>query len=327
MALKIYKSSDEIGGNSEKKYSSFGGKSSRKSYENFAKKEQKFREKSYENDEEKFVSYEDFYEKNGRDPFGGSSSFSRKKQTNLTPKEYYEKQKIRREKIAKKLREEKDFREKLKNGEAENEEFVITKIAGAAKTAGRYNVFVNDEFSFSLDEIQLVDAAIKSGDILSAEKYLELKNASDFGKNYVRALDLVSRRMRSEKEIFDYGFRKKWDKKTTEKVAKRLRERGYLDDEKFAKSFVVSRNNLRDFSRRKMEIELMKKGISREIIAKSLSENEEFDEQKSLEKLVAKKFAKYENDQKLIQYLARQGFSFDDIKNAIKEYKIRENEL
>jgi regulatory protein len=337
LIMKIYKATDDISRNDgekkPKKYSSFArkssgsfGQNSRNSYADFAKKESS---RSAENDEEKFVSYEDYYEKNGRDVGFGNSSFSRKKQTNLSPKEYYEKQKIRREKIQKKLADEKNFRENLANGNLENEEFIITKIAAAAKTAGRYNVFVNEKFSFSLDEIQLVNSGIKKGKILESGEYLELKNDSDFGKNYVRALDLISRRMRSEKEIRDYGFRKKWSKNATEKVVERLYARGYLDDEKFAKMFILSRANLREFSRKKIEIELMKKGISREIIAKILRENEEnftensegFSEDESLKKLVAKKFAKYETEQKLIAYLARQGFSYDKIKTEIREFR------
>ncbi len=137
----------------------------------------------------------------------------------------------------------------------------------------------------------------------------------------MRALDLISRRIRSEKEIRDYGFKKKWSENATEKVIERLYERGYLNDEKFAKSFVDARANLRNFSKRKMEIELIKKGIEKEIREQILCENENFDESESLKNMVAKKWNRYENDQKLIAYLARQGFNFDDIKNAIKEFR------
>jgi len=325
MALKIYKSSDQIGDENSRKFSSFQRKNVQKnqlnSYQKFARKENDFQNKKSENNEEKFISYDDFYEKNGRDLLFGNSSFSRKKSTNLSPKEYYEKQKIRREKIAKKLADEKNLRENLANGNLENEEFLITKISPAAKTAGRYNVFVNDKFSFSLDEVQLVNSGLKKGKVLSSEEYLSQKNDSDFGKNYVRALDLISRRIRSEKEIRDYGFKKKWSENATEKVIERLYERGYLNDEKFAESFVDARANLRNFSKRKIEIELIKKGIEKEIREQILRENENFDESESLKNMVAKKWNRYENDQKLIAYLARQGFNFDDIKNAIKEFR------
>ncbi|MCL1877040.1 RecX family transcriptional regulator [Candidatus Saccharibacteria bacterium] len=194
----------------------------------------------------------------------------------------------------------------------------ITKISPAVKTAGRYNVFVDEEFSFSLDESQLVKLGLRNGQEFSAEELAELKSESDFGKNYIRAVDLISRRLRSEREIRDYAFRKQWTKENTARVIERLRERGYLNDAKFAESFVRSRANLRNFSRRKMELELMKKGISKNIIGEILSESDEFDESAALQKLIAKKRTHYTDERKLIAYLMRQGFSYDDIKSNLK---------
>ncbi|MCL2173779.1 RecX family transcriptional regulator [Candidatus Saccharibacteria bacterium] len=195
----------------------------------------------------------------------------------------------------------------------------ITKISPAVKTTGRYNVFVDDKFAFSLDESQLVKIGLRKGDEISEERLDELKTESDFGKNYIRAVDLISRRLRSEKEIREYAFRKNWTKENTEKVVERLHERGFLNDEKFAASFVRSRATLKNYSRRKMELELTKKGIKKEIREKILTENEDFDETTALKKLIAKKRNHYENDQKLIAYLARQGFSYDDIKNSLSD--------
>jgi len=195
----------------------------------------------------------------------------------------------------------------------------ITKIASAVKTAGRYNVFVDEKFSFSLDEAQLVKLGLKKGDEISDEQLAELKTESDFGKNYIRAVDLISRRLRSEKEIRDYAWRKKWTKKNTEKVIERLHERGFLNDEKFAESFVRSRANLRNYSTRKMKLELRKKGIAPEIIEKVLTGSEDFDEMIALKNLITKKRSHYTDEQKLIAYLARQGFPYDDIKNALNE--------
>lgn len=249
-----------------------------------------------------------------------------KRSTKLSPQDRYKMQKLHREKLARKQKTEKDLRANLANGNLANEKFIITKIAPAVKTPGRYNVFVNDDFSFSLDEVQLVESHLKKGQVLGSEQYLALKNDSDFGKNYVRALDLISRRPRSAKEIRDYAFRKQWSPENRDKVIARLCDRGYLDDEKFAKMFVTSRAQLRNFSWRKMEMELMKKGIAPDIRAKVLNENDDFDEENSLRKLVSKKFNHYDNDQKLITYLARQGFSYDKIKIAINEFRATNDE-
>jgi regulatory protein len=196
----------------------------------------------------------------------------------------------------------------------------ITKITPAVKTAGRYNVFVDGEFSFSLDEAQLVKLGLKKGEEISAEGLTQLKAESAFGKNYVRAVDLISRRLRSEKEIRDYARRKLWSEDNTERVIRRLYQRGYLDDEKFAMSFLNTLTNLHNYSVRRLGLELRKKGIKPEIIEKVISQMDDFDEQTALKQLIAKKRCHYANDErKLMAYLTRQGFSYDDVKKALDD--------
>ena len=82
----------------------------------------------------------------------------------------------------------------------------ITKVAPAAKTPGRYNVFVDGQYSFSLDEVQLVQSGIHSGLEIGDEQLANFRNESEFGKNYIRAIDLISRRLRSEKRQYQPSY-------------------------------------------------------------------------------------------------------------------------
>ena len=102
----------------------------------------------------------------------------------------------------------------------------------------------------------------------------------------------------------------------TERVFARLLDKGYIDDEKFTRYWVENRNLRKGSSRRKLEAELRTKGIENSVISKYLSESERTD-QDELAKIVAKKRARYTDDQKFMHYLARQGFSYDDIKAAV----------
>ena len=197
----------------------------------------------------------------------------------------------------------------------------ITKVTPAAKTAGRYNIFVDGEYNFSLDELQLVQYGIHSGQEISEAKLTELQAESDFGKNYIRAIDLISRRLRSEREIRDYAKRKQWSKDNTERVIARLYDRGYLNDPVFARAFVRSRRSTRKYSRRRIEQDLINKGISHRIIQQVLDEEAGMaDDNDALANLVAKKYHRYDDINKLKAYLARAGFRYDDINRAIKQY-------
>ncbi len=197
----------------------------------------------------------------------------------------------------------------------------ITKIQPAVKTAGRYNIFVDEKYSFSLDENQLLQQKLNIGLEISDEKLDELKGESEFGKSYARALELILRRPRSFREMHDYARRKKWEEELTDRVLGRLSEKGYLDDKKFANFWLKARINSKPISKRKLSAELQQKGVSREIIDEVLSEYSYSDEQDALLILVNKKRSKYADEQKLMAYLASQGFSYGAIKEALQKFE------
>ena len=66
------------------------------------------------------------------------------------------------------------------------------------------------------------------------------------------------------------------------------------------------------------KMELLKKGIKREIAEKILEESGR-DEKDEILKIIAKKRAKYDDD-KLIQYLGRQGFSYELARDLVLEH-------
>ncbi|MNY31474.1 Regulatory protein RecX [compost metagenome] len=138
-------------------------------------------------------------------------------------------------------------------------------------------------------------------------------------------------RPHSAREVRDYLYRKTRDTRTktgdikrgvspevTIRVFDRLVEKGYIDDEKFTRYWVENRSLTKGASRRKLQAELRAKGVESTIIERFLSESDRRDDNE-LQKVIAKKRARYPDRQKLMQYLARQGFSYDDILSALDE--------
>lgn len=107
----------------------------------------------------------------------------------------------------------------------------------------------------------------------------------------------------------------------TERVYDKLVEKSYIDDDAFARFWVENRNLTKGASRRKMEAELRAKGVSQETIARHLEATERNDDDE-LRKVVTKKRSRYSDEQKLMQYLARQGFGYDDIKRVLSDDQI-----
>jgi len=205
----------------------------------------------------------------------------------------------------------------------------ITAITAQVRDKDRVNVSVDGKYRFSLDIMQVVDLGIKIGKEYSEAEMVELENESQFGKLYARALEYALMRPHSQREVRDYLYRKTRDthtklgevrkgvsKELTERVFDRLVEKGYVNDEKFAAFWVENRNLRKGASMRKLSAELSAKGVDRTIIEKLLSDSER-DDATELQKIIAKKRNRYDDEQKLMAYLARQGFSYDDIKEAL----------
>lgn len=194
----------------------------------------------------------------------------------------------------------------------------ITDIKQQVKRQGRYSIFVDEKYSFSLSESELMTSGIRNGREYSPAELDELQDRAVLDKAYMRSLDLIARRARSEWEIRDYLKRKDYDEEVVEVTLNKLSKAGYVDDEKFARAWVDNRRLLKATSKQRLTQELRQKRVSDEII-KQVLEADETDERDVLRELIAKKRSqtKYQDNIKLMQYLMRQGFSYGDIKVAM----------
>ena len=195
----------------------------------------------------------------------------------------------------------------------------ITAIKAQVKNQERVSIYIDGTYNFSLDQGQLLSARLYVGRELTDEELAQLKDESAFGKALGRALDYIMRRPRSMKEVHDYAWRKQWEPMMRDRVIARLTEKGYIDDAKFADVWVRHRALGKPISERKLRMELKQKGVAEDIINAALEKDEEFDEQEALKRLIEKKRSRYPDEQKLIAYLMRQGYRYDDIRSALEE--------
>lgn len=205
----------------------------------------------------------------------------------------------------------------------------ITSISAQARDKNRVNISVDGKYRFSLDVCQLSDLKIKNGNEYTQEELINFEQESQFGKLYSRALEYCLTRPHSAREVRDYLYRKTKptrDKKgqlkpginqsIINRVYDRLLEKKYINDSKFANYWVENRSVKKGISRRKLFTELRAKGIDNLIIENELSSTNRNDNLE-IQKIISKKRKHYSDDQKLMAYLARLGFDYDDIKSAI----------
>ncbi len=205
----------------------------------------------------------------------------------------------------------------------------ITSISIQARNPNRVNVSVEGVYRFSLDVYQVAELGLRTGKEFDESELQTLEQESQFGKVYGRALEYCLMRPHSAKEVREYLYRKTRPARTktgelrpgvsseiTTRVFERLVEKGYVDDTKFARYWVENRSLTKGVSSRKLQSELASKGVDRVIIENALHETER-NNQEELAKIIRKKQSHYPEPQKFMAYLARQGFSYDDIKAAL----------
>ena len=147
-----------------------------------------------------------------------------------------------------------------------------------------------------------------------------------------KGIFLISLKDRTKKEIRLKLEEKFWNKNAVLKAIEKLEEFGYLNDLNYAISYIESKN----YGKNRISYNLFQKGIDRSTVEKAYltldEEKEENIDDVKLKKLIDKNSRKINSsnsrdekklkeEQKLIQYLARQGFSLDKIFKKLKEHK------
>ena len=196
----------------------------------------------------------------------------------------------------------------------------VTNIKQQEKRKDRYSIFVEGKYTFSLSESALLEQKISVGQELDKAQLQDFKQLSADDKAYGNALRYAIIRPRSTWEMRTYLKRKKVDEPVAEKLLNKLTSNNLLDDASFAKSWVENRRLLKSISKRRLQMELRQKRVPDETIEQTLA-SDETDDHQTLKTLVVKKRqqSRYQDNLKLMQYLARQGFNYDDIKSALSE--------
>ena len=195
----------------------------------------------------------------------------------------------------------------------------ITDIKQQKRSSERFSLYIDGRYSFSLGDLELSNAGLRVGQELTAGEVEHWQSQALEAKAYNAALGQLSYRRRSLREVADYLKRKEYDDDIAASVIRRLEDLKLIDDAAFAAAWIADRQLLRPRSRRTLQVELMKKGIARDTIAEALSEVSEDSQLDVLTDLIERKRrqSSYADPQKLMAYLARQGYGYDQIKKAL----------
>lgn len=201
----------------------------------------------------------------------------------------------------------------------------ISKITTQKKNKDRYNIFIKDEYAFSVDEDVLIKYELRKGLDLSEELISEIRSEDDIQKAYNKVIHYLSYRMRSEKEVRSYLHKEEITEIQVDRIVDRLKERKLIDDLQFAEMFVRTRMNTSSKGPGLIKQELAEKGIKEEFAQIALEQFErEAQEEKAL-KLVEKRLRRRRKDsfQKQLDQaraaLLRNGYPSDVINSVMNQ--------
>ncbi len=194
----------------------------------------------------------------------------------------------------------------------------ITAIKQQVNRPDRYSIFIDEKYVCSFSGAELLNHGLRVGQELASTELKNLKNDAVVDGAYYRSLDLIMRRARSEWELRDYLRRKEYLPEVIEGVVNKLVQSGYIDDADFAKRWIDNRRLLKSTSKLQLRKELKQKRVAEDVIDLAL-QGDETDERQVLRELVEKKRSRYPDKLKLMQYLARRGYRYDDIKTVLED--------
>jgi len=189
---------------------------------------------------------------------------------------------------------------------------IITEITIQKKNKNRINIFIDDQYAFSVNSAQALD--LKTGDKISRNRIDQLKKMDDADKAYNRALYFLKFRPRSRAEFVRYLKDKNFTAEAVAKTINRLETNKLIDDPAFARLFVENRRNFRPKGAYALRYELKAKGISEKIIGEVL---DGYDEESAAWAALAPKMKQWGNlekkefKKKAFAFLRRRGFDFN----------------
>lgn len=196
----------------------------------------------------------------------------------------------------------------------------ITKVQ--ALTKQKYRIFLDGESAFAVYKGELSRYHLEEGAVLPPEVYEELVNRVLKKRATLRAMHILERTDKTEAQLRRKLEESEYPKEAVESAIAYVTSYGYLDDRRYAEHYIEWKKQGKGKARLKME--LVQKGISREIIEEVL-ESTDFGETREMIRQIILKKRKTDipmnekEKQRLYGFLMRKGFSSSDILAVMRE--------
>ena len=196
------------------------------------------------------------------------------------------------------------------------------RVTGIETTKkGRYALMVDGEFAFSLHrDTFLLCPWLQKGAEVSPERLETLRQEDELRSARERALDLLSAAEQTSGTLRQKLLR--WyGEVAVEAAVLRMEELGLINDLDYGRRYAADAVNLRGWPRRRIAMELQKKGVPAEVIEEALADITEETEIETACRLLEGPYRGRLRDRrerdKVKAALQRRGFSYEVIRQAV----------
>ncbi|REB05311.1 recombination regulator RecX [Sporosarcina sp. BI001-red] len=209
---------------------------------------------------------------------------------------------------------------------------VITKITQHKRDKERYNIFLDEIYTFSIHESNLVKFGLTKGMQLDNWEKENLVYEEEIQRAFNRALHFLGFRMRSEHEVKQKLLQAEFGEAVIQEAIIKLKKLGFLDDHAFSEALLRTQKNTSEKGPNAIKQEMKEKGIDPSIQEEVLEEYDPQEQLATATRLAEKAARKHSSvapaqlKQRIQNALQRKGFSFDIIKEAINAVEFEPDE-
>ena len=203
----------------------------------------------------------------------------------------------------------------------------ISNIEIQKRNKKRYNIYIDNEYAFSVSEDVLIKESLQKGIIIDDNKLKNIIEEDNFIKCRETAFRIIERSYKTDKELKDRLLQKGYNSKEINRTIDYLKEFGFVDNDKLCEIYIKSK--IKTQGKKKIKYQLLNKGIDEETINKALEGidlDSEYEREKAIELatkkynlLIKKEQDTYKIKNKLYTFLAGRGYDYSIIQDAISE--------
>lgn len=192
---------------------------------------------------------------------------------------------------------------------------IITDLQ-ITKNRKRINIYIDGEFSFSINKDVVVNSRLYKGLEVNEKQIIKLKDSDSLQRCMDAAFNFLSYRPRSEMEMKQRLRRRGFSQEMIEKVIYKLKKKAFINDTEFVRYWLDNRAEFNPKGRTVLKIELKQKGIRRDLLNDMIGNVDEEDNayRAALKRTRVLNNLEYDEfKSRLFTYLKWRGFGYEII--------------